>query len=129
MRDPSITNDQERGWGRPSYPSDYVYDSPAALGTMRTGPDLINVGLRLPDRQWHLPHLYQPRALQSWSIMPNFSFLFVVKEKADSTDVVIRVPKPFAPAHGVVVATQPALDLVSYLLSLKRNFAAPEAQP
>ncbi|MFW6078964.1 MAG: cbb3-type cytochrome c oxidase subunit II, partial [Gemmatimonadota bacterium] len=55
VRDPSFTTDVERGWGdRPTVPADYVYDRPHLLGTMRTGPDLINVGIRLPDPQWHL---------------------------------------------------------------------------
>ena len=41
--------DGEQGWGRPSAASDYAYDMPHQLGTMRTGPDLPNVGARLPS--------------------------------------------------------------------------------
>src|SRR3546814_11471675 len=51
--------DQARGWGRPSTPGDYAYDAPQLLGTMRTGPDLLNVGVRLPSRDWQLTHLSQ----------------------------------------------------------------------
>src|SRR3546814_8957832 len=36
--------DDERGWGRASVASDYAYDHPHLMGTMRTGPDLPNVG-------------------------------------------------------------------------------------
>jgi cytochrome c oxidase cbb3-type subunit 2 len=80
VRDPAFTSDVERGWGpRPSVPADYVYDRPNLLGTMRTGPDLLNVGSRLPDANWHLLHLYQPRAVVPWSIMPSFRFLFDVR--------------------------------------------------
>merc|ERR1711938_52890 len=43
-RSPDQAPDGARGWGRPSTASDYVYDSPHLLGTMRTGPDLLNVG-------------------------------------------------------------------------------------
>lgn len=126
IRDPIFSNDVNRGWGRPSYPSDYLYDSPALLGTMRTGPDLANVGVRLPDPSWHLVHLYQPRALISWSIMPAFPFLFEVKDVANPGDEVVKVPDGFAPTGKVVVATEDAKALVAYLLSLKRDFPPPE---
>lgn len=126
VRDPAFTNDVERGWGRPSYPSDYLYDSPVFLGTMRTGPDLINVGVRLPDRNWHLVHLYQPRSLVAWSIMPSFPFLFEAKDRPDREDEILKVPDPWRPEGKVIVVTEDAKALVAYLLSLKRNFPPPE---
>lgn len=126
VRDPIFSNDVDRGWGRPSYPSDYVYDSPHLLGTMRTGPDLINVGVRLPDRNWHLTHLYQPRALLPWSIMPAFPFLFEIKDQAEYGDEIVKLPEQFAPKGKVVVAGDDAKALVTYLLSLKRDFPPPE---
>jgi cytochrome c oxidase cbb3-type subunit 2 len=125
VRDPAFTTDVERGWGpRPTFPEDYVYDRPHLLGTMRTGPDLINVGDRLPDRNWHLIHLYNPRSVVRWSIMPTFPFLF--QEKAPSQvapeDVVVPVAGPYAPQGKVVVAKYEALALVDYLLSLDRTY-------
>lgn len=123
VRDSSFTNDERRGWGRPSVPTDYVYDEPHQLGTSRTGPDLINVATRLPDRKWHLLHLYQPRAVAPWSVMPSFRFLFETKEQAGPDDEVVDLPPAFAPARGVVVATDEASALVDYLLSLDRTFA------
>ena len=54
--------DFDRGWGRATVAGDYAYDAPHLLGTMRTGPDLMNIGARQPSEQWHLGHLYQPRA-------------------------------------------------------------------
>ncbi|AVZ19398.1 cbb3-type cytochrome c oxidase subunit II [Pseudomonas aeruginosa] len=115
--------DQARGWGRPSTPGDYAYDAPQLLGTMRTGPDLLNVGVRLPSRDWQLTHLYQPRAIFDWSIMPSYPFLFEVKEKAAPGEVVVKLPQKYRPADGkVVVARQEALDLVAYLLSLDRSY-------
>ena len=124
VRDPAFTTDVERGWGsRPTVPGDYVYDRPHLLGTSRTGPDLINVGQRLPDRNWQLIHLYDPRALNAWSIMPGFPFLFT--EKAPNAvrpdDVVVVIPGARAPKGRVVVAKPEALALTSYLLSLRRN--------
>jgi cytochrome c oxidase cbb3-type subunit 2 len=117
--------DGERGWGRPAIASDYVYDAPHQLGTMRTGPDLLNVGARLPSAGWHLTHLYQPRAIFDWSIMPSYPFLFDVKPKAEAGDTVVTVPEAYAPREGVVVAKQDALDLVAYLKSLDRTYVAP----
>ena len=125
VRDPSFTTDVDRGWGaRATVPADYVYDKPHLLGTMRTGPDLINVGQRLPDPDWHLIHLYDPRALVDWSLMPGFPFLF--EEKAPgavrATDRVVKIPGPRAPAGVVVVAKPEAIALVDYLISLKRQY-------
>ncbi|HEY0972836.1 MAG TPA: cbb3-type cytochrome c oxidase subunit II [Gemmatimonadales bacterium] len=125
VRDDAFTTDVDRGWGaRPTVPADYVYDKPHLLGTMRTGPDLINVGQRLPDPDWHLIHLYDPRALVEWSIMPSYPYLF--EEKAPGAvqpdDRVVRIPGPRAPEGVVVVAKPEALALVDYLISLKRQY-------
>lgn len=125
VRDPAFTTDVDRGWGsRATVPADYVYDKPHLLGTMRTGPDLINVGQRLPDPGWQLIHLYDPRSLVSWSLMPGFPFLF--EEKAPDavrpTDRVVTIPGPRAPRGVVVVAKPEAIALVDYLISLKRQY-------
>lgn len=126
VRDPAYTTDVDRGWGsRASVPADYVYDRPHLLGTMRTGPDLLNVGTRLPDVNWHLIHLYQPRAVVPWSIMPSFPFLYEVKDSAAVRpgDRVVAVTGPHAPPRGkVIVAGPDALALVAYLQSLKRDY-------
>jgi cytochrome c oxidase cbb3-type subunit 2 len=111
--------DFARGWGRASVPADYVFDKPHQIGTMRTGPDLMNIGARQPSRDWHLAHLYQPRAVTPGSIMPPFPWLFVEKAAAAPGDVVVPV------AHGktsVIVATQEALDLATYLLALDHSY-------
>lgn len=115
--------DAAHGWGRPSVASDYYYDAPHQLGTMRTGPDLLNVGARLPSAEWHLTHLYQPRVIFDWSIMPAYPFLFETKYQATPDDVVVKLPVEFQPEGQVVVAKQEALDLVAYLQSLKRTYA------
>lgn len=128
VRDPNITTDIAKGLGnRASVPEDYVHDKPHLLGTMRTGPDLFNVGSRLPAKEWHLAHLYQPRALVSWSIMPAFPFLFQHKAVAESGDTVVNLPPAYAPAHGVIVTTPDADALVAYLLALKHDYAVPVA--
>lgn len=127
VRETNFTADVKKGLGnRPSVPADYVHDDPHLLGTMRSGPDLFNVGSRLPDRNWQLLHLYQPRSLVPWSIMPSFPFLFEHKLKADADDEVLKVPQQYAPKQGVVVVTKESDALVAYLLSLQHNYPAPE---
>ncbi len=124
--------DFARGWGRASVAGDYAYDQPQLLGTMRTGPDLMNIGVRQPSEQWHLGHLYQPRAFVPGSIMPSYPFLFEAKAQADKGDVVVNLPALAAPAGRVVVARPEAVDLVRYLQSLDRSYpvlAAPATTP
>lgn len=69
--------DIKRSFGlRRTVSRDYIYDNPTMLGTMRTGPDLANIGVRNPSEAWHHMHLLNPRAAVSWSIMPSFPFLY-----------------------------------------------------
>lgn len=122
-RDPSQTPaDMARGWGRPSVPADYVYDRPTLLGTMRTGPDLFNIGVRQPSQDWHLVHLYQPRAVAPGSIMPAYPYLFR-KGAGEKGEVVVNVPDKFRrPGAGTIVATRDALDLIAYLKGLDHSY-------
>lgn len=127
-RDPSLAPDRARGWGRPSVPADYVHDRPHLLGTMRTGPDLFNIGARQPSTDWHLTHLYDPRAVSPGSIMPAYPFLFRVVPEPGADDVVVALPPDRQPEAGVVVARPRALDLVQYLLELDHTYPV-EALP
>lgn len=120
-------------WGdRPSIPSDYIYSkkrmdvwrqSPSLLGSERTGPDLTNIGKRQPSEDWHLLHLYNPRAVVPESIMPSYPWLFIEKDSTLVTenDKVIAVSKDFFNKPGKkIVATEDALRLVDYIQSLKQ---------
>ncbi len=121
--------DLAKGWGRAPTAADFAFDRPHQLGTMRTGPDLLNVGARLPSRDWHLSHLYQPRAIFGWSIMPSYPYLFERKKQAAPGDVVVKLPPEFQPEGEVVVARQEALDLAAYLVGLNRTTTgAPEGE-
>lgn len=119
---------EDQDFGRPSTPGDYARlqpldfwrMTPEILGTERTGPDLSNIGNRQSSATWHYIHFYNPRAVVKSSVMQAYPWLFRVKENPDSNDVVVPVPKAFAPAQGKVVATQKAQDLVAYVLSLKQ---------
>lgn len=121
--------DFARGWGRATVAGDYAYDTPHLLGTMRTGPDLMNIGARQPSEQWQLGHLYQPRAYMPGSIMPSYPYLFETKSKAEPGEVVVNLPPGQVPDGQVVVARPQAVDLVKYLLSLDRSFPALGATP
>ena len=119
VRDPVAGADKEFGWGRASLPSDYIYDKPHLLGTMRTGPDLSNIGTRQPSRDWHHLHLYNPRSLVEWSIMPGFSFIYDVASSTGSPKQgAIRIP---GKTDQWIVPGEEAENLVSYLMSLKRD--------
>ena len=125
-RDRNFGPDFERGWGRASVPGDYTYDKPHLLGSMRTGPDLFNIGSRQTSKDWHLGHLYQPRAYIAGSIMPSYPFLFTVKsakEAEQEGEQPVNLPPAYAPNVGqVVVPTPEALDLVRYLLALNHTY-------
>lgn len=119
VRDPSVGADETFGWGRPSLASDYIYDSPQLLGTMRTGPDLANIGQRQPSRVWQHLHLYDPRLLVDWSIMPGFPFLYdVIEASVAPSDKAIAIP---GKEDQWLVPKPKAEDLIAYLMSLKRN--------
>lgn len=116
--------DASRGWGRPSVAGDYHYDEPPLLGTMRTGPDLFNIGVRQPSVDWHLGHLFQPRAYTPGSNMPAYPFLFDVKDSGlvGDGEKVVHLPPGVVEEGKVVVAKPEAMDLVAYLISLNRNY-------
>ena len=120
--------DAMRGWGRPSVAADYFYDRPTLLGTMRTGPDLFNVGDRIPAEDWHYGHLYQPRAYVPASTMPAFPFLFesVVDVEIMPGQYTVPLPETATPPGRKIVPTQDAKDLVAYLRAMRRKYDATE---
>jgi cbb3-type cytochrome oxidase cytochrome c subunit len=122
--------DIARGWGtRQSVAADYLYDQPVQLGSLRAGPDLATIGVRAPDVNWQLQHLYAPRSLVKNSTMPAFRFLFAVQKiGAQPASDALVLPKEFAPADGYeVVPTAEAKQLVADLLTLKNNAPLYEA--
>jgi len=73
---PKDQGDIARGWGpRETVARDYITQDRVLLGTMRTGPDLANVGARLaPD--WHYLHFFDPAIISPGSNMAPFAFLY-----------------------------------------------------
>ena len=113
-----------RGWGlRRSVAEDFLWDNPVQLGSIRVGPDLANVGVRLPDANRQLLHIYAPQTVAKDSMMPSFRFLFETRKIGDvpSPDA-LQLPKEIAPPAGYeVVPTDEAKQLVAYLLSLRAD--------
>jgi cbb3-type cytochrome oxidase cytochrome c subunit len=128
-----IGPDIARGWGnRRTVADDFLYDSPVMTGSQRIGPDLANVGLRLPDPNWQLRHLYMPRAEVKGSTMPVYPFLFEKRKIGSNPDPdALVLSGPAAPPTGYEIVPKPeARALVAYLLSLRADvslFSAPLA--
>jgi cytochrome c oxidase cbb3-type subunit 2 len=122
VRQNDFGGDISRGWGlRASKPIDYVREKTPLMGTMRTGPDLRNIGARQPSRQWHYLHLYNPQITSPGSTMPPFRFLFETISKDKYPGVPkdkIGLPDDYAVDNHWVVPTKRAKDLVTYLKSL-----------
>lgn len=114
--------DFERGWGVASLPEDYKGLTPHVLGTMRTGPDLANIGKRQPSRDWHYTHLFAPESVSPGSIMPPFPWLFeVVDENRITNRKEVNLPGDFSIQGKKVIPTEEAEYLVDYLLSLNQG--------
>lgn len=130
VRQSPLTTDIAKGLGpRQTVARDYMHDRPVFLGTMRTGPDLTNIGVRQPSVEWHHQHLYEPDVVSAGSIMPSYRYLYrVQKIEGEPSGDAIPVRGPHAPKEGYeVVPTQEAKDLVAYLIELRRNYPLPEA--
>jgi cytochrome c oxidase cbb3-type subunit 2 len=130
VRDKNEGADIERGWGeRRTVARDYMFDRQVFLGNARLGADLTNVGARQTDPQWYYRLLYDPQSLHPASVMPSFRYLFREQRifgqiSADA----LKLSGSGAPPDGYeIVPTEDGKAIVAYLLSLKRNYALPEA--
>ena len=111
---------------------------PVLLGTMRTGPDLANIGagpgkgLRWYAGDWHHKHLYEPEMMVPGSKMAKFAFLYekrkIIGQKSqDALDLTGKWADRLAPDEELV-PTSEAKALVAYLLSLDHTHDLPEAK-
>ncbi|MEM6820930.1 MAG: cbb3-type cytochrome c oxidase subunit II [Verrucomicrobiota bacterium] len=117
-------SDMKYFWGdRRTMPTDYINDKVALLGTMRTGPDLSNIGVRQPSIDWHLTHLYNPQITSQGSVMPPYDFLFRKQKIVGvSSPNALKLSGEYSPPEGYeVVPKREALALVQYLLSLQKS--------
>ena len=122
--------DIARGWGkRRSVAQDYLYDYPVQLGARRAGPDLSNIGMRQPDVNWHLRHLYAPETEVKGSMMPPYRYLFEVRKigREPSPDALQLPPEAAPPAGYEVVPKTEAVALATYLANLRADAPLYEA--
>jgi cbb3-type cytochrome oxidase cytochrome c subunit len=126
-----IGPDLARGWGRRrTVAEDFLFDDPVMPGSQRIGPDLANAGVRLPDANWHLRHLYAPRLVEKASTMPPYRFLFEKRQMGlTPSPEALVLPAELAPPPGYeILPTPEARALAAYLISLRADtplFVAP----
>src|SRR5690606_35906814 len=130
VRRPDFGSDQARGWGeRQSVARDYVFQVRPQLGASRLGPDLMNLGGRLPS---------PPTADELLRLLyvgsethPSYRFLFETKEiVGQPSDTALRLTGDLAAPAGHEIQPSPrAHELVAYLLSLNSTYDYPEARP
>jgi len=126
-------SDIKRGWGeRAGYARDYLRDRSVLIGSSRLGPDLRNVGKRIPEADYFYKLLYAPEATVGGAPiahgMPAYRFLFEERSTAgrQPSYKAIKLPSSSAPAAGLeVVPTPRAEALVAYLQSLKDTYDYP----
>jgi len=129
-------SDIKRGWGeRGSYAREYIREKTVLIGSSRIGPDLRNVGARIPDADYFYKLLYAPEAKFGGKPyahgMPAHKFLFEERALAGKQPSykAVNVPAGFGPAEGYeVVPTPRAEALVAYLISLKDAYNYPAEQ-
>jgi len=131
VRPPGFGADIDRGWGsRRTVARDHIFDQPPLLGTMRTGPDLANIGVRQPSESWHVLHLYDPQITSPGSTMPPFGFLFErLPLQVEVPYDALQFPPDWQDPETVVIPTGEAKALVAYLKSLDASYAVPEVAP
>jgi len=127
LRPETFGSDIKRGWGvRRTVARDYIGEKPVMLGTMRTGPDLSNIGRRQTSAEWHHLHLYEPEAVVPGSLMPPYRFLYKKRPIAGEPSEDALEIDGIEPGYEVV-PTREAKALVAYLLSLDKAYSLPEA--
>jgi cytochrome c oxidase cbb3-type subunit 2 len=131
VRSADFGADIARNWGsRRSVARDYIFDRPHLMGTMRTGPDLANIGARQPSREWQYLHLFNPQITSPGSIMPPFRFLFKVVDKSGPAPAgAVDLPARASPTKraSYLIPGNRVQDLVDYLMSLDHSYDLPEA--
>ena len=120
-----FSNPDGRGWGkRRSVARDYLFAERPMLGSVRIGPDLVNVGTRY-SRSTLMRILLNPKMIRKDSKMPQHRFLFDEASKGDEGELIaVRNGKE----EVYYKPTKDAEELVDYLLSLKgANYPLQEA--
>lgn len=133
VRPAGLGGDIARGWGqRPTVARDYILQDRLLIGSLRTGPDLADIGGRQSSDDWHYLHLFDPTLTSPGSNMPSFRHLFELRRAGTSpAKNVVRIPATHpaaAPAGQEWVPTERGRNLVAYLRSLRLDYNSPEAK-
>ena len=133
VRPAGLGGDIARGWGqRPTVARDYILQDRLLLGSLRTGPDLADIGGRQSSDDWHYLHLFDPTLTSPGSNMPSFRQLFELRRVgATPAKDALRLPATHpaaAPAGKEWVPTERGRNLVAYLRSLRLDYNSPEAK-
>ena len=81
----TLLPEQTQDWqvfGAPPALGDFNGESPTAFGSDRKAPDLLHVASRNSSREWLMMHFFNPRLVQTHSIMPRFDYLWGEKDAA-----------------------------------------------
>ncbi|NBQ64339.1 MAG: hypothetical protein EBT95_02080 [Verrucomicrobia bacterium] len=95
------------------------------IGTARIGPDLSNIGARMPEGDKLMQHLYDPRLIKKTSTCPTHPWLFATKPAGPKAEPDALQVSP--DGWHQLIPTYQARALVAYLQSLNANYALPEA--
>jgi cytochrome c oxidase cbb3-type subunit 2 len=125
IRRQTYAYDIARGWGeRQSVARDYMLQSRPQFGLTRQGPDLTNYQIRASKDGITAAKLHEKLYTGS-KVMPSFAFLYT--EEPVSGEKSNRALSLATPRGSQLVASERAESLVAYLLSLKQDYALPEA--
>jgi len=75
-------------YGEYAKAGEFVYDHPFLWGSKRTGPDLLRVGQKYPNK-WHFNHLLDPTTTSPGSIMPPYPWL--ISQTLDTTTTASKI--------------------------------------
>ncbi len=93
--------DITRGWGvRHSVAADYLYDYPVQLGSLRAGPDLAAIGVRMANEKLQFAAPLRTEKRESKFRDAAVQVLFEVRKVgATPSPDALNLPKEFAPAR------------------------------
>jgi cytochrome c oxidase cbb3-type subunit 2 len=116
-------------FGAPPALGDFNGESPTAFGSDRKAPDLLHVGSRNSSREWMMMHFFNPRLVQTHSIMPRFDYLWGEKDAAGNKIDFAKWRQEYTDYHEGRRVTPPEVPmyakdseiryLIDFVLSLK----------
>ncbi|MEK6750595.1 MAG: cbb3-type cytochrome c oxidase subunit II [Pseudomonadota bacterium] len=116
-------------FGAPPMLGDFNGESPTAFGSDRKAPDLLHVASRNSSREWMTMHFYNPRLVQTHSIMPRYDYLWGEKDAAGNKidydkwraeyNEYVAGKRVYAPEVPQPAAESEARMLIDFVLALK----------